>query len=449
MGHAAGDRLLIQVAKVLRQQCRALDVVRTPRRRRVPRHPADDEAERGAGVRRRVQASLREMEQANPEFGPCTLSMGVAESPAARHDGQQRARRGRHGALQGQAGRAQRRRGRGQLAAMALEEFILLGDALWLDFVNTARGRTPPRPTASPIPPPGRAGRSHAWTSTGGRRAVRRRPRVPRPAHRPRRGAARRPAPRRPGVIAALNEQLGRTRRPAAAHPRERRVAAAVRPAPAARRRSRRSPGRPRPRWPQPVHRVRRCAGGVLLPLLHRRLPERQPALVRPAAVRRRHRASSAGGARSGDRPRIRSSPSSAPRAALGPRYRLERIVAAERGPRALRGATTRPSSAGSASGSTSTATSRRGPGSCARPRRWASSTIPPSGTSTTPGVVGDLAYRIGNWIDGEGLEEAVGRGPRQHSRRAHARARPARRARARAPAGHHRPPHRARRRCW
>ena len=28
-------------------------------------------------------------------------------------------------------------------------------------------------------------------------------------------------------------------------------------------------------------------------------------------------------------------------------------------------------------------------------------------------GVVGDLAYRIGNWIDGEGLEEAVGRGPR------------------------------------
>jgi serine/threonine protein kinase len=28
-------------------------------------------------------------------------------------------------------------------------------------------------------------------------------------------------------------------------------------------------------------------------------------------------------------------------------------------------------------------------------------------------GVVGDLAYRIGNWIEGEGLHEAVGRGPR------------------------------------
>jgi serine/threonine protein kinase len=28
-------------------------------------------------------------------------------------------------------------------------------------------------------------------------------------------------------------------------------------------------------------------------------------------------------------------------------------------------------------------------------------------------GVIGDVAFRIGNWIDGEGLEDAVGRGPR------------------------------------
>src|SRR6185295_15999545 len=28
-------------------------------------------------------------------------------------------------------------------------------------------------------------------------------------------------------------------------------------------------------------------------------------------------------------------------------------------------------------------------------------------------GVAGELAYRIGNWIDGEGLHEAVARGPR------------------------------------
>jgi hypothetical protein len=28
-------------------------------------------------------------------------------------------------------------------------------------------------------------------------------------------------------------------------------------------------------------------------------------------------------------------------------------------------------------------------------------------------GVIEELAYRIGNWIDGEGLHEAVQRGPR------------------------------------
>jgi diguanylate cyclase (GGDEF)-like protein len=29
----------------------------------------------------RVQASLQEIEKTNPEFGACTLSMGIAESP--------------------------------------------------------------------------------------------------------------------------------------------------------------------------------------------------------------------------------------------------------------------------------------------------------------------------------------------------------------------------------
>jgi hypothetical protein len=28
-------------------------------------------------------------------------------------------------------------------------------------------------------------------------------------------------------------------------------------------------------------------------------------------------------------------------------------------------------------------------------------------------GVIGDLAYRVGNWIDGEGLQGALQRGPR------------------------------------
>ena len=81
MGHAAGDRLLIMIAKILRQQCRALDVVgRLGGDEFLVILPMTKPSEAQVFVGR-VQASLREMEQANPEFGPCTLSMGVAESP--------------------------------------------------------------------------------------------------------------------------------------------------------------------------------------------------------------------------------------------------------------------------------------------------------------------------------------------------------------------------------
>ncbi len=81
MGHAAGDRLLIMVAKILRQQCRALDVVgRLGGDEFLVILPMTKPSEAQVFVGR-VQASLREMEKANPEFGPCTLSMGVAESP--------------------------------------------------------------------------------------------------------------------------------------------------------------------------------------------------------------------------------------------------------------------------------------------------------------------------------------------------------------------------------
>ena len=60
-------------------------------------------------------------------------------------------------------------------------------------------------------------------------------------------------------------------------------------------------------------------------------------------------------------------------------------------------------------------------PGSCARPRRSASSIIPRSATSTTSASSGDLAYRVGNWIDGEGLQRggaarARGRFPTVHT---------------------------------
>ena len=81
MGHAAGDRLLVQVGSVLRRQCRALDVVgRLGGDEFLVILPMTKPVEAQVFVAR-VQSSLREIEKTNPEFGACTLSMGIAESP--------------------------------------------------------------------------------------------------------------------------------------------------------------------------------------------------------------------------------------------------------------------------------------------------------------------------------------------------------------------------------
>jgi len=81
MGHAAGDRLLVLVGGVLRQQCRALDVVgRLGGDEFLVILPMTTPVEARIYIAR-VEESLRELQRLHPEFGHCTLSMGVAESP--------------------------------------------------------------------------------------------------------------------------------------------------------------------------------------------------------------------------------------------------------------------------------------------------------------------------------------------------------------------------------
>jgi diguanylate cyclase (GGDEF)-like protein len=81
LGHAAGDRLLVLVASVLRQQCRTLDVVgRLGGDEFLVILPMTRPNEAQVFVDR-VRASMLDLERLHPEFGHCTVSIGIAESP--------------------------------------------------------------------------------------------------------------------------------------------------------------------------------------------------------------------------------------------------------------------------------------------------------------------------------------------------------------------------------
>ena len=81
MGHAAGDRLLVLVGNVLRQQCRTLDAVgRLGGDEFLVILPMTTPEEARIYVGR-VEESMHQLQRAHPEFGSSTLSIGIAESP--------------------------------------------------------------------------------------------------------------------------------------------------------------------------------------------------------------------------------------------------------------------------------------------------------------------------------------------------------------------------------
>lgn len=81
MGHAAGDRLLILIARILEQQCRTLDVVgRLGGDEFLVILPMTTPTEARSYIGR-VEQHIRELRELHPEFGFTTLSIGIAESP--------------------------------------------------------------------------------------------------------------------------------------------------------------------------------------------------------------------------------------------------------------------------------------------------------------------------------------------------------------------------------
>jgi len=81
LGHAAGDRLLCEISRILRQQSRSLDS--------VGRMGGDEflvilpmtSAEEAMTFVERVQRGVARLPESRPEFGQPSLSMGIAEAP--------------------------------------------------------------------------------------------------------------------------------------------------------------------------------------------------------------------------------------------------------------------------------------------------------------------------------------------------------------------------------
>lgn len=81
LGHGAGDRLLAELSRILRQQCRTLDA--------IGRMGGDEflvilpmtTAEEARIFVDRVRLAVGRLEQTHPEFGRPSLSMGIAEAP--------------------------------------------------------------------------------------------------------------------------------------------------------------------------------------------------------------------------------------------------------------------------------------------------------------------------------------------------------------------------------
>ncbi len=88
-GHGVGDRLLVEISKILRQQCRTLDAIgRTGGDEFLVILPMTTASEAEIFVGR-LQKAMANLDVAHPEFGRPSLSIGIAEAPRHGSDAEQ------------------------------------------------------------------------------------------------------------------------------------------------------------------------------------------------------------------------------------------------------------------------------------------------------------------------------------------------------------------------